>query len=53
MKLELLLKELVTWAQAQREIIALYLYGSQAQGRTSALSDVDVAVLARNDLSRH
>ena len=51
--LELLLKELVTWAQAQREIIALYLYGSQAQGRTSALSDVDVAVLARNDLSRH
>ena len=50
--LELLLKELVTWAQAQREIIALYLYGSQAQGRTSALSDVDVAVLARNDLSR-
>ena len=52
MKLELLLKELVTWAQAQREIIALYLYGSQAQGRASALSDVDVAVLARNDLSQ-
>lgn len=51
MDLELFLKELVTWAQAQEEIIALYLYGSQAQGRASALSDVDVAVLARGDLS--
>jgi len=50
--LELLLKELIAWAQAQPEIIALYLYGSQAQGRASALSDVDVAIMARGDLSR-
>ena len=51
-ELELLLKELVAWAQAQGEIIALYLYGSQAQGRAGVLSDVDVAVMARGDLSR-
>jgi predicted nucleotidyltransferase len=50
--LELLLRELISWAQAQPEIIALYLYGSQAQGRASVLSDVDVAVMARGDLSR-
>ena len=50
--LELLLRELIAWAQAQPEIIALYLYGSHAQGRASALSDVDVAVMARGDLSR-
>ena len=49
---DLLLKELIAWAQAQQEIIALYLYGSQVQGRTSALSDVDVAAMARGDLSR-
>lgn len=50
--LKLLLKELVAWAQAQQEIMALYLYGSQATGSANALSDVDVAVLAREDLSR-
>ena len=47
-----LLQELVSWARAQPEILAVYLYGSQAEGRASALSDVDVAVLARADLSR-
>jgi predicted nucleotidyltransferase len=50
--LKLLLKELVAWAQAQKEIVALYLYGSQVEGQASALSDVDVAALARPDLSR-
>ncbi len=50
--LESLLKELVAWARAQPEIAALYLYGSQAEGRASVLSDIDVAVLAREDLSR-
>jgi predicted nucleotidyltransferase len=50
--LKLLLKELVAWAQGQQEIMALYLYGSHATGNANALSDVDVAVLAREGLSR-
>jgi predicted nucleotidyltransferase len=50
--LKLLLKELVAWAQAQQEIMALYLYGSHATGKANALSDVDVAVLAREGLSQ-
>ncbi len=49
---EALLRELVTWGKAQQEILALYLYGSQVEGRATALSDVDVAVLAHWDLSR-
>ena len=50
--LEPLLKELVAWARAQEEIIALYLHGSHALGGAGPLSDVDVAVLARPELSR-
>jgi len=49
--LESLLKELIAWAQEQSEIIALYLYGSHAEGRANELSDVDLAVLARDDLT--
>jgi predicted nucleotidyltransferase len=45
-----LLKELVAWAQTQDEIIALYLYGSHARGQANALSDIDIALLARLDL---
>jgi predicted nucleotidyltransferase len=51
-KVKKLLDQLMTWAQTQPEILALYLYGSQAEGRADALSDVDVALLARDDLSR-
>jgi hypothetical protein len=51
-ELELLQQELVAWAQARPEILALYLHGSQAAGYANALSDVDVAVLALGDLSR-
>jgi predicted nucleotidyltransferase len=51
-ELETLLKELVAWARAQDGIIALYLHGSHAQGGAGPLSDVDVAVLARPELSR-
>ena len=47
-----LLEELVAWAQSQPEVVALYLYGSQAEDRATRLSDVDVAVLTRDDLSR-
>lgn len=50
--LELLLSELTAWAQAQPEILALYLYGSQAEDRAGVLSDVDIAVLARPELTR-
>jgi predicted nucleotidyltransferase len=42
--LESLLKAMRTWAQAEESIIALYLYGSHAEGRDNALSDVDVAL---------
>ena len=50
--METLLNELAAWAQTQAEIIALYLYGSQAKETSNALSDVDVAILAQPDLSR-
>jgi predicted nucleotidyltransferase len=52
MSLEPLLQQLISWAKSQREIVALYLYGSHVQDRANALSDIDVAVLARNDLDR-
>jgi hypothetical protein len=51
-KVEELLEDLTAWSYTQREILALYLYGSYAEGRANALSDVDVAILARGDLSR-
>jgi predicted nucleotidyltransferase len=47
-----LLRELTAWAQQQPDILALYLYGSHARGEASAMSDVDVAIFARDDLSR-
>ena len=52
MSTDSILKELVAWAQTRQEIIALYLYGSHAEGRATGLSDLDVAVAARVDLSR-
>jgi predicted nucleotidyltransferase len=51
--MEKLLKKLITWARTQPEIIALYLYGSQAQGRANVLSDIDIGVLVRDDISKH
>jgi predicted nucleotidyltransferase len=47
-----LTERLVAWAQTQPQILALYLYGSYAEGRANAMSDVDVAILAREDLTR-
>ncbi|MFP4394860.1 MAG: type VII toxin-antitoxin system MntA family adenylyltransferase antitoxin [Anaerolineales bacterium] len=46
-EIEALLERIVAWAEEQEEIIAVYLYGSYAQGRATALSDVDIAVLTR------
>lgn len=47
-----LLDQLTVWARTEPDILALYLYGSYAEGRAHALSDVDVAILARVDLSK-
>jgi predicted nucleotidyltransferase len=50
--MEKLLNELIAWAKTQPEIMALYLYGSQAEERANALSDLDVAILAWPEISR-
>ena len=50
--MEKLLNELIAWARTQSEIMALYLYGSQMQGRANILSDVDVAVMVRSDIPK-
>jgi predicted nucleotidyltransferase len=50
--MEKLLTDLITWAKTQPEIVALYLYGSQAEGQANLLSDVDIAILARPQLSK-
>ena len=47
-----LLNELITWAKAQPEIMALYLYGSAAEGRANALSDLDVAILVQPEVPK-
>ncbi len=52
MNVEKLLNDLITWAKTQSQIMALYLYGSQLQGQANALSDIDIAVLTRPDLSK-
>ena len=33
------------------EVLAAYLYGSQAEGRASMLSDIDIGVLIRDGLA--
>jgi len=47
-----LLRQLKTWARGQEEIVALYLFGSEAAGTALRTSDLDVAVLARSDLPK-
>ena len=44
--------QLVTWAKNQEDIEAVYLFGSSIAGRTNALSDVDVAVVARQGIEK-
>ncbi len=48
-----LLESMIAWTETQNDLLALYLYGSHAQGRANKLSDVDVALLAEPGLSRH
>ena len=38
--------------ESRSEVIAVYLYGSHAEGRANALSDMDIGVLARDGLAR-
>jgi uncharacterized protein YutE (UPF0331/DUF86 family)/predicted nucleotidyltransferase len=40
------------WAQEQPEILALYLYGSQSEGRANSLSDVDIGILVNPEISK-
>jgi predicted nucleotidyltransferase len=49
---EKLVDDLVVWAKRQPEIMALYLYGSQVEGRANVLSDLDVAVVARPEIPK-
>lgn len=45
------LNDLVSWARNQSEILALYLYGSVPEGRANSLSDVDVGILVKPEIS--
>ena len=47
-----LIKIVTQWAADQPEVQAVYLFGSVAEGHANALSDIDVAILASNDLSK-
>ena len=50
--LESLIHRLLAWATDEAEIDALYLFGSQAEGRAHAHSDVDIAVLTRREIAK-
>jgi predicted nucleotidyltransferase len=47
-----LVQNLAAWAVGQAAIDALYLFGSQAEGRARAHSDVDIAVLTGRDVAK-
>lgn len=50
--MDALIERIVKWAKEQPEILALYLYGSVAEGRTHALSDLDLGLLLRPELTK-
>jgi len=50
-QVERLLADVIAWAQEGHEVLAVYLFGSHATGRAHALSDVDVAIWVRADIS--
>jgi predicted nucleotidyltransferase len=52
MNLSKILLQLIDWAANKPEIVALYLYGSQAEDHANALSDIDIGVLVQHDLPR-
>ncbi len=51
--MEALVEQLIAWAKQQPEILALYLYGSVAEEHANDLSDLDVGLLLRSELSKH
>lgn len=46
-----LTSQLAEYLTGRSEVLAAYLYGSHAEGRASALSDIDVGVLIRDGLT--
>jgi len=47
------IKLIAVWAAEQPAIQAIYLFGSVAEGYANALSDVDIAILADQDIPKH
>jgi predicted nucleotidyltransferase len=47
-----IVKQLLAWAKLQPEITALYLYGSVAEERANALSDLDISLLVRPEFTK-
>lgn len=45
-------RQIQRYFQSRPEIAAVYLCGSQAQGRAGELSDVDLGVLLKNEVDR-
>lgn len=42
--------QLIEYLRMRSEVLAAYLYGSQAEGRTNALSDIDIGILIRDGI---
>ena len=47
-----LMSQLTGCLEGHSEVIAVYLYGSHAEGHANALSDIDIGVLIRNGLAK-
>ncbi|MEW6233013.1 MAG: nucleotidyltransferase domain-containing protein [Chloroflexota bacterium] len=47
-----LMSQLTEYLTGCSEVLAAYLYGSHAEGRASALSDIDIGVLIRDGLAK-
>jgi predicted nucleotidyltransferase len=46
-----LMPQLIEYFTSRSEVLAAYLYGSQAEGRANALSDMDIGALIRDGLA--
>lgn len=46
-----LMPQLIEYFTSRSEVLATYLYGSHAEGRANALSDMDIGVLIRDGLA--
>jgi predicted nucleotidyltransferase len=50
--MDLLVDRITAWVKLQPDILALYLYGSVAEGRANVLSDLDIGLLVRAELTK-